>query len=89
MASTPDSDGKGWGVVGIAGALVYFAAVSVPNRPGWPKCRTAVFGQDGGPYRVRHFSSGQGGGRRGTAGDCKSDVSWCEKNAVGGVCQLG
>ena len=49
---------------------------SVPNRPGRPKCRTAVFGQDGGLYRVRHFSSGQGGGRWGTtAGDCKSDVS--------------
>ena len=66
-------------------------------RPGRPKCRTAVFGPDGGPYRVRHFNSGQGvdgggllstagkdedgrgrwdyGGRQGTAGDCKSDVS--------------
>jgi len=29
-------------------------------RLGRPKCRTAVFGKDGGPYRVRHFSSGQG-----------------------------
>jgi len=41
--------------------------------PGRPK------GKDGGPYRVRHFSSGQGtagdgGGRLGTAGDCKSDA---------------
>jgi len=36
---------------------------------GGPKCRTAVFGQDAGPYRVRHFSSGQGGGRRGMARD--------------------
>jgi len=34
---------------------------SVPNRPGQPKGRTAVFEQDGGPYRVRHVSSGQGG----------------------------
>ena len=44
----------------------------VPKRPGRPKCRTAVFGQDGGPHRVRHFSSGQGvdgGGLQGTAGD--------------------
>ena len=31
-------------------------------RLGRPKCRTAVFGHDGGPYRVRHVSSGQGGG---------------------------
>ena len=38
-------------------------------RPGRSKCRTAVFGQDGGPHRVRHFSSGQGGGRQGMAGD--------------------
>ena len=38
-------------------------------RPGQPKGRTAFFGQDGGPYRVRHVSSGQGGGRQGTAGD--------------------
>jgi len=29
----------------------------------------AVFGQDGGPYRMRHFSSGQGGGRQGTIED--------------------
>jgi len=34
-------------------------------RPGRPKCRAAVFGQDGGPYRVRHFSSGQGVDGRG------------------------
>ena len=27
-------------------------------RPGRPKGRTAVFGQDGGPYRVRHVSVG-------------------------------
>jgi len=27
-------------------------------RPGRPKGRTAVFGQDGGPYRVRHVSAG-------------------------------
>jgi len=64
-------------------------------RPGRPKGRMAVFGQDSGPYRARHFSSGQGGGRRrtgedackwggmtedgggqrGKAGDCMSDVS--------------
>ena len=35
-------------------------------RPVRPKGRTAVFGQDGGPYRVRHVSAGQGGW---TAGD--------------------
>jgi len=57
------------------------------GRPGQPKGRTAVFGQDSGPYRVRHISSGQGvdgrglsettrngEGRRGTAGDGTSDV---------------
>ena len=27
-------------------------------RPGRPKRKTAVFGQDGGPYRVRHVSAG-------------------------------
>ena len=27
-------------------------------RPGRPKGRTAVFGQDGGPYRVRHVGTG-------------------------------
>ena len=47
-------------------------------RPGQPKGRTAFFGQDGGPYRVRHVSSGQGGWTAGngrgwlrTAGDCR------------------
>ena len=35
-------------------------------RPVRPNSRTAVFGQDGGPYRVRHVSAGQGGW---TAGD--------------------
>jgi len=30
-------------------------------HPGQPKGRTAVFGQDGGPYRVRHVGSGHGG----------------------------
>ena len=54
-------------------------------RPRLPKGRTAVFGKDSGPYRARHFSSGQGFGRpgmvgdgrglRGTAGDARSDVS--------------
>jgi len=38
-------------------------------RPGRFKGRTAVFRQDGGPYRVRHVSAGQGDGRQGTAGD--------------------
>ena len=38
-------------------------------RPGRFKGRTAVFRQDGGPYRVRHVSAGQGDGRPGTAGD--------------------
>ena len=37
-------------------------------RPVLPKGRTAVFGQDGGPYRVRHISAGQG---RWTARDCR------------------
>ena len=27
-------------------------------RLGRPKRKTAVFGQDGGPYRVRHVSAG-------------------------------
>jgi len=38
-------------------------------RPGRFKGRTAVFRQDGGPYRVRHVNAGQGDGRQGTAGD--------------------
>ena len=38
-------------------------------RPGRFNGRTAVFKQDGGPYRVRHVSAGQGEGRQGTAGD--------------------
>ena len=38
-------------------------------RPGRLKSRTVVFGQDGGPYRVRHVSSGQGFGRQGMARD--------------------
>ena len=45
-------------------------------RPGRPKRRTAVPGQDGGPYRVRHLSTGQevgavgdGGGRQGKGED--------------------
>jgi len=56
-----------------ATSTVCASIVSVPNRPGRlsvvrpgrPKCRAAVFGQDGGPYRVRHFSSGQGVDSRG------------------------
>jgi len=47
-------------------------------RPRQPKGRTVVFGPDGGPYRVRHVSSRQGGGTAGdgrgwlrTAGDCR------------------
>ena len=44
-------------------------------RPGRFKGRTAVFRQDGGPYRVRHVSAGQGDGRRGTAGGGTNDVS--------------
>jgi len=43
--------------------------------PGRPKGRTAVFGQDGGPYRVRHISAGRGDGQRRTAGDSTSYVS--------------
>ena len=31
-------------------------------RPICPKGRTAVFGKDGGPYRVRHVSTGQESG---------------------------
>jgi len=49
-------------------------------RPGRTKGRTAVFGQDGGPYRVRHFSSGRraAGDNRGwseMAGDGRGQVS--------------
>ena len=38
-------------------------------RPGRPKGRTAVFGQDGGPYRVRYVGTGKEDGRQGTVGD--------------------
>src|SRR5437588_11889593 len=45
-------------------------------RPGRPNGKTAVFGQGGGPYRVRHASSRQGDGLQedglqGTAGDAR------------------
>ena len=55
-----------------------------PERTGWqsvvppvrPKGRTPVFGQDGGPYRVRNVTSGKvGGGRPETVGDGTNDVA--------------
>ena len=48
-------------------------------RSGSPKGRTAVFGQDGAPYRVRHVSAGQGGwtgGRSGAAEWCLMKQQW-------------
>jgi len=52
-------------------------------RPVRPRGRPAGFGQDVGPYRARHVSSGQGGwwtagdssGWQWTVGDTTSDVS--------------
>ena len=49
-------------------------------RPGRPKGRTAVFGQDGGPYRVRHAGAGQGertpGDGRGRQGTVEDGGGW-------------
>ena len=46
----------------------YTRAISVLNRPGRPKGRTAVFGQDGGPYRVRRYCRAGGMDRGGRPG---------------------
>jgi len=67
---TPRSLAASSGHAGVVALLS--PPASVPIRPGRPKCRAAVFGQDGGPYRVRHSSSEQGvdgRGLQGTAGD--------------------
>jgi len=64
--SVPNRPGARRGPVGgLPRAPDRTGRISVVH-PGRPKGRTAVFGQDGGPYRVRDVSSGQGGW---TAGD--------------------
>jgi len=76
--SVPNRPGARRGTVGeLQRAPDWTGRLSIV-RPGQPKGRTVVFGQGGGPYRVRHVSSGQGewtaGNGRGwlrTAGDCR------------------
>ena len=50
------------------------------KSPGWDGTAIcspsgAASGRGGGPYRARHVSSWQRGGRWGTVGDGKSDIS--------------
>jgi len=67
--SVPNRPGARWGPAGGLPRAPDGMRRPAVVRPGRPKGRTAIFGQDNGPYRVRHVSAGQGGWLR-TAWDC-------------------